>query len=71
MVAVPTLTPVITPVPDTIVATPPAPDVHAPAGVALVKVDVEPAHTVNVPPIAAGGADTVTVIVLKQPSACT
>jgi hypothetical protein len=70
IVAVPAAIPVITPVPDTIVATPVVLDVQAPDGVALVNVDVEPAHTVSVPLITDGAADTVTTFVTKQPNGC-
>jgi hypothetical protein len=43
------------------------PDDHVPPVVVVANVVVAPAHTCNVPVMAAGAAETVTVLVEKQP----
>ena len=50
-----------------IVATDGVPELHVPPGVASVNVIVEPWHTEDSPPIAAGKGFTVTVTLLLQP----
>jgi len=61
---VPALTPVTTPVPATTVATAGLALLQLPPGEAFVNVVVEPTHTSNVPPMAAGNGLTVTVAVI-------
>ena len=64
---VPDATPVRKPDPDHMVATPVALLNHTPPAVASVIVMEDPAHTVNVPPIAAGFGFTVNTAVPVQP----
>jgi hypothetical protein len=66
MVAVPALTPVTIPVPET-VATAVLLLLHAPAAVASLNDVVRPAHTEVVPLITAGIGFTSTEVVLVQP----
>ena len=70
MTDVPAETPVTTP-PALIVATPMDVLLHVPNAVASASVVVKPAHTVNVPVIAAGNGFTVTItlLVFVQPVA--
>ena len=67
MVDVPAVTPVTIPLDDPIVATAVLPLLHAPPEVPLVNVVVLPMHTESVPPILAGSAYTVTILVAAQP----
>lgn len=67
IIEVPALTPVTMPVVEPMVATPVLPLVHMPPPVASVTVVVAPMHALNVPPIAAGLAFTVTTVVALQP----
>jgi hypothetical protein len=67
MVEVPAPTPVTTPAPD-IVATAGALLLHAPKGVALLRVIVLPTHTAVPPPVIAAGREfMVTMAVVIQP----
>lgn len=61
------LTPVTTPVPDTMVATPGVPLLHVPPDVAFVSVFDKPIHTSIEPAIVSGFEFTVTTAVLLQP----
>ena len=63
MIEVPNATPVKSPVVDPIVATAVLLLVHVPPVDELVRVVVEPLHTVVVPAIAAGEGFTVTIVV--------
>jgi hypothetical protein len=58
----PVTTPVVAMVPTAVV-----PDDHVPPVVVVASVVVAPVHTCNVPVMAAGAAETVTVLVEKQP----
>ena len=67
MSTLPALTPVTTPVPAPTVAVDEFELLHEPPAVASDNVVVEPAHTLNVPLIAAGVGSTVIVKVLVGP----
>jgi hypothetical protein len=67
MVAVPADIPVTMPVAMPAAATDTLLLLHAPPEVALVKMVVEPVHTVSIPAIAAGSGLTVISRILKQP----
>ena len=67
--AVPAVLPVATPVPDTIEATTGLPLVHAPLGVALLRVLVTPSQKVSRPVMGDGRGRTVKVVVVIQPAA--
>ena len=69
MVAVPGDTPDTIPVNEPIVATAVFPLAHLPPGVASVKVDGIPTHTLVEPVMAAGNGLTVSVATAKQPVA--
>lgn len=69
MVAVPGNIPVTTPPTLMLTALPlPAPALHIPPLVVLLKVVVWPTHTFDDPVIAAGAVLTVTVVVAMQPA---
>ena len=63
---VPPLTPMSIPDEDPIVATGVLLLLHVPNGVASVKVDIVPAHSLNTPVIGAGNGSTVTMVVVIQ-----
>jgi hypothetical protein len=67
--AVPAVLPVATPVPDTIEATTGLPLVHAPPGVALLRVLDTPSQKVSRPVMGDGRGRTVKVVVVIQPEA--
>lgn len=69
MVAVPAPIPVTSPVVDTTVAMPVAPDVQEPEGVASPSGVVAPVHTEVIPVMAAGAAFTVRFFVTLHPTA--
>jgi len=69
MLAVPGLTPVITPVVIPTVAIPVLPLLHVPPIVALLKVVVCPTQTTGLPELVASAAFTVTTAVRAQPVA--
>ena len=67
MFAVPGATPVNIPVAAPTLATPAEPELHVPPDVVLLRLDVVPAQTDNVPVIGFGPALTVTTMLWKQP----